>query len=237
MRLRYCDSYEETGVLGASCFMEVIRNRPNALVCTATGSSPTGLYRRLAMERDKDPRLFSNLRVIPLDEWVGLPSGDEGSCGTYIRRHITGPLHITSNRYFPFDPTTSALETETSRIRDVLQAQGPIDICILGLGKNGHLGFNEPDEALIPHCHVAQLSPASMKHAMVSGALDKPRRGLTLGIADILASKTIILLISGEGKQETVKRFLQPEITTRLPASFLWLHPNTYCFIDRASLR
>uniref|UniRef100_UPI0035937362 6-phosphogluconolactonase n=1 Tax=Pricia sp. TaxID=2268138 RepID=UPI0035937362 len=113
---------------------------------------------------------------------------------------------------------------------------GPIDICILGLGKNGHIGFNEPAKTLTPFCHVAKLSEKSLQHSMANTMKPKPAYGLTLGMADILRSKKIILLLTGSDKQDIIFKLLSKEITTQLPASFLWLHHDVSCFIDSNAL-
>ena len=134
---------------------------------------------------------------------------------------------FTSN---PVNPTE-----EVARIQKVLEKEQPIDLCILGLGANGHIAFNEPATALRSHCHIAQLSPQSMQHSMAVEMKEKPTYGLTLGMADIMRSKTIVLLITGAHKRAITKAFLSKKITTQLPASLLWLHPNAFCFVDRSA--
>ncbi len=110
---------------------------------------------------------------------------------------------------------------------------GPIDICILGLGMNGHLALNEPGEFLESHVHVAKLSESSLTHAMIGDMKMKPSYGLTLGMADILQSVFVLIIISGVAKKKITADFLNGNITTQLPASFLWLHPNAVCLIDK----
>ena len=106
-------------------------------------------------------------------------------------------------------------------------------MCVLGLGSNGHLGFNEPADALHPHAHVAQLSPESLAHPMVRGTSTPLTYGLTLGMADILHSKQVLLLVSGRHKRDVLRRLLDDRtVSTRFPASFLWLHQDVTCFCD-----
>ena len=112
-----------------------------------------------------------------------------------------------------------------------LENQGPIDICILGLGRNGHLGFNEPAAVLHPHCHIMDLALQTQQHIMVANVLSKPTKGLTLGMRDILSSKKIVLLVSGKGKEEAMQKLRSAEITSQCPASFLWLHNNVDCLL------
>ena len=201
------------------------------LLCAATGSSPTKTYELLAAESTINPKPFSRLRVIKLDEWGGIQMTDTGSCEYYLQQHVIRPLAITNERYFSFQSDNENPERETRRIQQILEEQGPIDICILGIGVNGHIALNEPASFLQPHCHVATLADTSLQHPMISGK--KPRYGLTLGMADILQSKKIILLISGAKKKEITQTFLSARISTEIPASFLWLHPNVICLVDK----
>ncbi len=118
-------------------------------------------------------------------------------------------------------------------MRRVVAAEGPIDLCVLGLGVNGHLALNEPAASLLPTAHVARLSQASLRHPMLANSPKLPAYGLTLGMADILVSRDILLLVSGVNKREPLKRLLRREITTEFPASFLWLHPNWTLLCDQ----
>ena len=114
-----------------------------------------------------------------------------------------------------------------------METQGPIDICILGLGANGHLALNEPAAQLEPQAHVASLSEESLQHPMIASLEQKPSYGLTLGMEEILSSRLIIMLVSGKGKKQIAELFLKGKVSTELPASFLWQHPNVECLVDR----
>lgn len=210
-----------------------IERKPDLLLCAATGSSPTGLYQALAGKARTDRALFAALRVVKLDEWAGLSARDPGSAERYLHDHLLDPLGIPPQRYITIDGAATDPDAECRRVRAELARAGPIDLCILGLGVNGHIGFNEPAPALVPHCHVARLSEASRRHAMVRGMADPPRFGLTLGMREILASRRIVLLVAGEGKERAVAGLLSGEVTTTLPASLLCLHETVDCLIDR----
>jgi galactosamine-6-phosphate isomerase len=116
-----------------------------------------------------------------------------------------------------------------------LAKNGPIDICILGLGLNGHIAMNEPGNELVPHAHVSKLTAQSQKHSMLATLKSKPRLGLTLGMADILSSRKILLLVSGPAKTAILKRTLKLQVATHLPASFLHLHADVTVLCDRAA--
>jgi galactosamine-6-phosphate isomerase len=148
-----------------------------------------------------------------------------------LQTHLIQPLQIPESRYISFNSNPAHPAEECESIQEKLEESGTIDLCVLGLGMNGHLALNEPSVFLHPHCHVAELSVMSLQHQMISGMQIKPSYGLTLGMADILQSKKILILINGAQKKKIVSKFLTREITTSLPASFLWLHPNVSCMI------
>ena len=220
----------EMGEKAASMVITEATRNPKLLLCTATGSSPLPLYERLAREAQKNAQLFREMRVIPLDEWVGLPA-EQGSCHAYLKKEVLAPLQISKDRYYSFNPSAENLEEECGRIHNVLESQGPIDICILGLGRNGHLGFNEPADVLHPHCHIMDLAPQTQLHNMVANIPSKPTKGLTLGMKDILSSKRIVLLVSGKGKEEAKQKLHSAEISSQCPATFLWLHNKVDCLL------
>ena len=114
-----------------------------------------------------------------------------------------------------------------------LEAAGPIDLCILGLGLNGHLALNEPAESFDPFCHVATLAEQSRSHPMIAESAAPVRQGLTLGLGDILRARRILLMVSGAAKRTPLARLAAPRITPTLPASFLWLHGDAVCLCDR----
>lgn len=117
-----------------------------------------------------------------------------------------------------------------------MESQGPIDLSILGLGTNGHLGLNEPGPSLEPYCHKARLSIETLEYQMIGSMKQKPEYRLKLGMMELLSSKKIILLITGQNKGEVIKRLLTKELSSDLPASLLWLHKDVYCLIDSTCL-
>jgi galactosamine-6-phosphate isomerase len=198
------------------------------LFCPATGSSPTNTYKKLV---EKKSRInISQLSFIKLDEWYGLEMTDPGSCQEYLQQHLLGPLNIPAGKIVSFDSKAPSPELECQRIDDWLEANGPIDICILGIGLNGHIAFNEPDNELEPGAHPGKLSATSLSHPMLSSTKRGLQMGLTLGMANILQSKKILLIVNGNHKREILGRLMGGKISTGLPASFLWLHPEAYCF-------
>lgn len=212
-----------------------LRERPDALICLAAGETPQRTYQLLADRGVSEPALFERCRLLKLDEWGGIPLDDPATCEQQLLSVLVAPLKL-SQRYTAFQSQPADPEQECGRIAAWLKRQGPIDVCVLGLGLNGHLGFNEPGETLEPYAHVARLSDASRGHLMLARCDRRPLYGLTLGMADILRSREILLLVSGSKKREPLRSLLAEGITTAFPASFLQLHPRTILFCDKEAI-
>ena len=226
--------YEAMSRRAAEFVVRTVREEPGLVMCLATGSSPTRTYELLGEAAKREPSLFSRVIVVKLDEWGGLPPEHPGTCETYLRRHVLEPLGIMHDRYIGFRGDAPDAQTERDRFRRAIRGKH-IGLCVLGLGVNGHLGFNEPSDTLQPHAHVATLTPESLAHPMVRETGAVVSYGLTLGMADILQSKQVLLLVNGPHKREPLQRLLSGEITTRFPASLLWLHPDATCVCDQAA--
>ena len=234
MNISYYPSYDELSEDGCKLIMEEIQQKQNILLCAATGASPKGVYQNLVGEYKVNKQLFKDLRILKLDEWGGIPMSDPNSCQSYLNEHLLKPLEIGTERFISFNSEANDPSLECMQIQDKINKVGPIDICVLGLGMNGHLGFNEP-ESFSANCHVAKLSSQTLQHPMTLTMPNKPIFGMTLGMNDILNAKRIILLVTGKGKREVINKFLSQKINRQLPASFLWLHEQVECLIDKSS--
>jgi galactosamine-6-phosphate isomerase len=233
MEIKILDTYEELSRQAAHSILLQLEEKKNMLLCAATGNTPEMTYALLRQEYERRPELFSEIRVLKLDEWGGLPMTDPGSCEQYLRTRLVGPLNVDDSRYISFRSDPADPQEECRRIQGRLSQAGPIDCCVLGLGINGHIGFNEPAAFLQPGCHIAELSPTSLQHTMIAGTSHRPSYGLTLGVADILQAKMILLLVSGPSKKEVARDLMLQRVTPELPATLLWLHPNTICLLDK----
>ena len=234
MDIRFVKDATTMAEMASSVIAEAIRQKPNLLLCAATGNSPTETYKLLVAQKANFDS--SQLRVIKLDEWGGVAMDNPQTCEQYLQQHLIKPLQISRERYFAFQSNSANPVDEIAGMQTILAANGPIDVCILGLGLNGHIAFNEPAELLEPNRHIATLSKQSMQHSMASEMGNKPTYGLTLGMSDILQSRQIVMLVTGQNKKDMIQKFLSKKITSQIPASFLWLHNNVQCFIDEQTV-
>lgn len=228
---RHAD-YHQMSIHAKDFIINSLQQKKESLICAATGNSPLKTYHLLAAEFQQNIALFEQLRILKLDEWGGVEMQEPQTCESFLQENLLQPLHISRERYFAFESNPENPQQECNRVQAIINQQGPIDLCILGLGRNGHLGFNEPAEILQPHCHVVELSATSMQHSMAQAMQQKPTYGMTIGMVDILHSKKIILLVTGDNKKAVVTQLLEQRISTQLPTSLLWLHPNVECAID-----
>jgi len=220
----------------AAEFIEAeIESKPDLLLCASAGGTPTGTYECLSAAHLRNRRLFKRLRVLQIDEWGGLSPRDPATCRMDLHNKLLTPLGINRARFEGFRSDPGDPEHESRRIARWLEANGPIDICLLGLGLNGHIAMNEPADEFVPHAHVSTLARSSLNHGMLKELKDKPRFGLTLGLGDILHSRKILLVVSGQPKRRVLSRLLEGKVSTRFPASFLWLHSALTIICDRAA--
>lgn len=236
LRPRVFPDHERASQFAADWLAKHLREKPDSIICLAAGATPMRTYQLFAEHAGREPLLVDRCRLLKLDEWGGLPVDDPATCEQHLRNVLVTPLGL-AGRYIGFESQPPNAEAECGRIATWLAENGPIDVCVLGLGSNGHLGFNEPAEFLQPHAHVALLSDASLAHAMVSRCDIRPTYGLTLGMADLLQSRHILLLVTGAAKREALARLLSGRITTEFPASLLQLHADVRVICDDAAGR
>jgi galactosamine-6-phosphate isomerase len=227
--------HEAVSQYAADWVIHQIRLNSESLLCLASGATPARTYALLNDHGRSEPSLFDRCLILKLDEWVGLPRTDPASCDHHLRSALIEPLGL-SDRYVAFDGQAADLQAECTRVAQWLAENGPINASVLGLGRNGHLGFNEPGSVLIPHAHVADLADVSRSHEMLNRSAAQPTYGLTLGMADLMESRQILLLVTGAAKRGPLQRLLSGQITTQFPASMLQMHPNVLLVCDSAAI-
>ncbi len=233
MNVQYFSNFSEMSKAGFEIVRSEIDRKPELLFCVASGGSPSGLYLEMANHQKENPDFCSKLQVVKLDEWGGLEPGSTFTSEHDVQTKFIQPLGISPDRYLTIDPFTADPVEDCSRMKKALDKKS-IDICILGIGVNGHIALNEPGEVLQVGFHVAELAESTLNNGMIKSLAQPPTFGMTMGVGEILKSKKIILFISGSGKKEALQKLLREEITMEFPASLLWLHPNVDVLVDKS---
>jgi glucosamine-6-phosphate deaminase len=219
---------EAVGARAASLVLAALAENPALVLGVATGATPLPAYRALASARGRGVD-FSSLRVVALDEYVGLPAGHPASFAAYVCREVTEPLGLYADHVVV--PQGSGAELER-RIREL----GGVDVQLLGIGRNGHLAFNEPPSALDSRARVVALSETTRRdNAREFGAEPVPTHALTQGLGTILEARHLVLLATGSAKAEAVAAALGGPVTPECPASVLQLHPRVTVVLDPAA--
>jgi glucosamine-6-phosphate deaminase len=237
MRLIVAEDYEAMSRVGADEVAAIIAARPEATMLVATGETPMGLYRELAARWQRGDVDTSRLRVIQLDEYLGLGPDDRRSLYGWMMRAFVEPLGVPVNNVIRLPGQTADPEAACYAFDAAVQATGGVDLAILGLGPNGHLGFNEPPVAADAPTRVVELTPESLEsNARYWGGIDQvPPRALTAGMAVLLASRQTLLVVSGPHKGEILRRTLHGPITGDVPASYLRQAADVTVLADRAA--
>jgi glucosamine-6-phosphate deaminase len=232
LRLIMTEAGEAFEAAGAALIAETIAAAPASSAIVATGRTPMGAYARLA--RDLPAGAGSRLRVFQLDEYVGVPQHDPRSLAAWTRRSFVDPLGVDPDSVVRLDGLADDLEAACRTYDDAVAAAGGLDLAVLGLGPNGHLGFNEPPSGPTSRTREVPLSEASLaSNAAYAPGLPVPRTALTAGLDVLLAARRVLLLVSGAGKREIVHRALEDPVTPEVPASFLQQHPDLTVVVDR----
>jgi glucosamine-6-phosphate deaminase len=233
-----CRRYPTEAALAAALgriIVDTVRRLPRAVLGLPTGRTPLALYQELVRSTQDEQVDWAGVRTFNLDEFVGLGEDDHGSYRQFMQerlfRHINiRPAHVGFLNGQAADP-----DAECVRYEEAIAAAGGIDLMVLGIGVNGHIGFNEPAEALVARTHrVTLVEKTRAANALwFEGDLARvPREALTMGMATILAARAIVLMATGETKVDAVNAMLYGGVTTAVPASFLQLHPQVTVMLD-----
>lgn len=234
MQVIISEDYGSLSVQAAELVASFLKESTSPLLCAASGDSPVGLYKELIQLKEQGIIDTSNWSVVSLDEWIGLNLSDDGSCAYSIARYLTQPLGIENNRICFFDGRRQDTDSVCKEVEKFITSNGGINVAILGLGMNGHIGLNEPGTPVTIRAHVSNLDPLTKQ--VGQKYFDKPmllQHGITLGIGNLMEAKHLILVASGSKKADIVKEMLEGPVTESLPASLFLSHPSIYIFLDK----
>jgi glucosamine-6-phosphate deaminase len=224
--------YNALSARAAKLLLGEIRQNPQLVLGLPTGRTPTGMYQRVTEDCKAEYHCFREVTTFNLDEYVGIPREHEGSYSTYMKRNLFDHVDIDPSRTHIPNGNARDLDMECRHYEQEIEDLGGIDLMFLGLGRNGHIGFNEPGTPFRSRTRVVELSE-STRTANASYFPDGhvPSQAITMGIATILTSKRIVLLATGNGKQDAIARLRSRAITVDFPASALWTHANVHVLV------
>ncbi|GAA2112124.1 glucosamine-6-phosphate deaminase [Microlunatus panaciterrae] len=234
MQVVIAESTTQVGLLAARKVAQVIRRRADAVIGLATGSSPLAIYAELARQVAEGELDCSTLRAFALDEYVGLPPGHPESYRQVIQREVVEPLRLTPGLVHVPDGSAADVAAACTAYEQKLAQTGPVDIQILGIGSNGHIGFNEPTSSFASRTRIKTLAPKTRAdNARFFSSLDEvPIHCLTQGLATILDARELVLVAQGAKKAEAVAKMVEGPVTSMCPGSALQFHPNATVIID-----
>ncbi|MEH6941850.1 glucosamine-6-phosphate deaminase [Bacillus sp. JJ722] len=233
------ENYEDMSRLAAQKIINNVRENPKIVLGLATGSTPEGLYKNLIQDYKIAGTSYKEVRTVNLDEYIGLDRDDKNSYFTFMREKLFNYIDVNLNQTNIPNGIAPNMEEEAIRYENYIHDIGGIDMQILGIGHNGHIGFNEPGTSFKSRTHVVTLAESTRKaNARYFDTIDEvPTHAVTMGIQSIMDSKEIILLASGASKAEAIKRLVYGEISEEFPASALRLHKKVTIIADQDALQ
>jgi glucosamine-6-phosphate deaminase len=221
------ESAEALSDHAAQILLAAIQRDPNIVLGLPTGRTPLGMYERVVKECAREYRCFRGVTTFNLDEYAGVPREHPGSYFTYMKQHLFDHVDLEpKNAHLP-DGNAPDLDAECARYEQAIRDAGGLALTFLGLGRNGHIGFNEPGTPFDARTRVVELAPSTRAaNAEFFPDGNVPSRAITMGIGTILESRAIVLLAAGAGKQDAIERLRSGVVDQSFPASALWKHPN-----------
>lgn len=233
MQLNIYKDYEALSQHVADEIIRLVKSKPDAVLCLASGDTPRLTFNLMTKKAADDKIDFTRCTFIGLDEWVGIPPENEGSCHYFLHHHVFGPLHISSNHIHLFNALSKDLEQECRQMDSIIAAKGGIDLILVGVGMNGHIGFNEPGVSPDHYAHVVQLDEATrtvgQKYFRQHTSLSY---GITLGLNHLLEARKAIMIANGTKKADVIRKALEEDIAPSLPASIMRKHANGFVMLD-----
>lgn len=238
MKIIKTKNYNELSEKGAELLIKEIQKIECPVIGLATGSTPEGLYNEIIKYHKKTNHSFKNVCSFNLDEYIGLAEDNENSYHYYMNDKLFNHIDIPLDQAYVPDGMAEDLDSECQRYEEAIKALGGIDIQLLGLGVNGHIGFNEPGTSFDSRTQIVTLKKSTRNanaHFFSSGG-EVPEKAISMGIQSIMDTRKIVLLVSGRNKASALKKFLTGEVTEDFPATILHKHDNVTVIADKEAL-
>ena len=238
MKIYKAKDYKEMSRKAANIISAQVIMKPNCVLGLATGSTPIGTYAQLVEWYNKGDLDFSEVTTVNLDEYKGLPRTNDQSYYYFMHQHLFDRVNIDPERTNVPNGMEPDAEKECGRYEELIRSLGGVDLQLLGLGHNGHIGFNEPGEAFEKETHCVDLTESTIEanKRFFASADDVPKQAYTMGIKTIMQAKKILIVVNGENKADIVERAFFGPVTPEVPASILQLHNDVTLVGDEAAL-
>ena len=230
--------YQDVSRKAANIMSAQIIMKPNAVLGLATGSTPVGLYKQLIEMYNEHRVDFSHVKTVNLDEYAGLSGDNDQSYRYFMNTNLFDHVNIDKNKTYVPNGLEEDSDKACADYNEIIRSVGGIDIQLLGIGGNGHIGFNEPGEAFEKETHCVDLTESTIKaNARFFESMDEvPKQAYTMGIKNIMAAKKILLVATGSAKADALYKSLYGPITPNVPASILQLHQDVTVVADEDAL-
>ncbi|MBR5220152.1 MAG: glucosamine-6-phosphate deaminase [Clostridia bacterium] len=237
MKIIVCENYAEISARAAELIADLVKAKPDCVLGLATGSTPVGMYKELIAKNTAGEISFKDVTTYNLDEYYPIEPTHEQSYRYFMNVNLFDHIDIDKAKTFVPNGLTENPEEEGAAYDAAIEAAGGVDLQVLGIGQNGHIAFNEPDDALIAGTHITSLTDDTIEanSRFFASKEDVPTRAFTMGIGSIMKAKKIILLANGANKHAAIAQMLDDKITTQCPATILKAHPDVYLFCDKAA--
>jgi glucosamine-6-phosphate deaminase len=238
MKLIEAKNYEHMCELAANYISEKVRENPKITLGLATGGTPLGTYEKLIEDFKHGKASYKQVVSFNLDEYIGLTGQDPNSYRYYMNENFFNHIDISLEKTFVPNGATEDLEQECQDYESNIAEKGGVDLQLLGIGSNGHIGFNEPGASFQSYTHVVELAESTIEANSIyfEDKEDVPKKAVTMGIASIMRSKEILLLVSGDHKHEALAKLVNGEVSEQFPASILKHHPFVTIIADEAAI-
>jgi glucosamine-6-phosphate deaminase len=238
MKLIEAKDYQDMSRKAADIIIDQVKKKPNSVLGLATGGTMIGTYAALVDDYKQNGTSYQQVNTVNLDEYIGLAPEHPNSYHYYMNDHLFNHIDIPKSQTYLPNGLAKDIEAECQRYENLLEQISGIDLQLLGIGQNGHIGFNEPGTSFESTTHVVELalSTRQANSRFFNRFEEVPTHAITMGIATIMKSKKILLLASGKKKAHIISQLFAGKVTTEIPASILNTHPNVIVIADQEAL-